>query len=146
MAKEKVLLRRVAADRWEEVGTVEKLSGKTVVLKLSDGTLVEHVRTQGEVPTPRGSLAHLARIHPAELSRHLSEHPDEVVKVLLHEAGKPLNAKAIKDKLRDLGVPDDLVDKAWTTARPSLEQDAAWHAPRNDHRRTGWRRPRSTPP
>ncbi len=122
MEKDKVLLRKDAAGVYREIGRVALRQGKQLTLLLPDGSTTTHLLVTGREMTPdRGSFHHVLRVATHEIERALFESPERIFKQLLYEASKPLSAKELKDRLKDL--PQALVDSAWTTAKPRLDAD-----------------------
>lgn len=123
MEKPKVLLRKEPTGSFHEVGLVLSRQGKRLTLQMPDGSTLEHQLVPRDEMTPdQGSFHHVLRTAPEAVAQALSDRPERIFKQLLHESKKALGARDLKDRLQDF--PTDLVDRAWTVAKPILDQDA----------------------
>jgi len=121
MERVKVLLRRDGGGQFQQVGRIQSRRGKDLTLVLPDGSTLPHTLAEGELTPVEGSFMHLLRLSPTIVEATLAEQPERVYKQLMQDAGRPMTARALKDKLSDL--PGTLVDKSWLRAKTALESD-----------------------
>jgi hypothetical protein len=112
----KVLLRRLDGMSFEEVGTVVAVHGRLVTV---DGIAEPFEIGKSFNVVPAGGILHINRVAHDRLGEVLQHDPQAVVAQLLSESGK-LSARAIKQRILELGFDSSEVDKAWTKAKKQL--------------------------
>jgi len=116
-----VLLRRDGDARYRQVGQIQQRHGRELTLVLEDGSTCEHRLADGEMTPVEGSFIHLLRVAPQVVEATLTKSPERIYKQLLCDAGSPMSARQLKDKLSDF--TPELQDESWKRAKPALDAD-----------------------
>ncbi len=117
-----VLLRRVGKTlAYEELGVVvEGPSAQGWRYRTVSGEELSAPREPGFMQAERGSIIHILRAYPDQLTAALTDHPVEVIEQYVSEKEKGTTAAKVKSELSSSGIDRKTVADAWVAAQKSL--------------------------
>ncbi|NKZ06298.1 hypothetical protein [Actinomadura latina] len=135
-----VVSRLPGADGGVRTGDLLERKGGVLSVRWHDDGREEDVRISGTTTfAPRGSLRHRSFVDPEALRSWWERDALGLIARLLRETDSAMNAAAIKERLRNLGLEPDSVDTEWKRAQTKLSSrddivvkkgTYTWHGPR----------------
>ena len=145
MEAERILLRRLDDDSFEEIGVVVDDSAGKLTVRTKTGGIETHTRGRGRMLVAKGSLNHVLRMYADHLPMIFDAQPHAVVEQILRDASGALDARAIKAKLRDCLIPPEAIDTTWRGIKRHLDRSENIHKTSEKPPKYRWTGSQSSP-
>lgn len=116
---ERLLVRREPDKSFTLLGTVVSESAGLLTIRDASGELSEAPR-RGNMLVTAGSIPHLQNLHPGLLEQLFEDEPRAVLEQVLVDSPSPLSTAQLKQKLLQVGMPSELVEKHWPELKKVL--------------------------